>query len=177
MDGAKNVSVRSILLTLVLLFGLNLNAQVNWCDSISYSVLPNTNGVFSVIIETTDSLDNYCDTVSVAWAVCTTELCFLGNGAWASFPIVQLEDTVKVCYTAYVTDTNWQTIHECYDVCEWIIYNGTEWVPLFNTVGINEVLLNEQRVGVIYDLKGKVVHEVKDNTIYIKNMKKFIKLK
>ena len=174
MDGAKNVSVRSILLTLVLLFGLNLNAQVNWCDSISYSVLPNTNGVFSVMIETTDSLDNYCDTVSVAWAVCNTQLCFLGNGAWASFPIIQLTDTVKVCYTVYVTDTNWQTIHECRDICEWIVYNGTEWVEWNNVLSVNEVLPNRQSAGVIYDLKGKVVHEVKENTIYIKNMKKFI---
>ena len=53
-------------------------------------------------IKTTDSLDNYCDTVSVAWAVCNLQLCFNGSGAWASFPIIQLTDTVKVCYSAYV---------------------------------------------------------------------------
>ena len=169
--------MRNIILALVLLFGLNLNAQVNWCDSISYSVLPNTNGVFSVMIETTDSLDNYCDTVSVAWAVCNPQLCFLGNGAWASFPIIQLTDTVKVCYTAYVTDTNWQTIYECRDICEWIVYNGTEWVEWNNTVGVNEVLPNGQHKGVIYDLKGRVVTDVKKNRIYIRNMKKFIKIK
>ena len=162
---------------LIALLPLTIFGQTDWCDSISYSVLPNTNGVFSVMIETTDSLDNYCDTVSVAWAVCNTQLCFLGNGAWASFPIIQLTDTVKVCYSAYVTDTNWQTIHECRDICEWILYNGTEWVEWNNVLSVNEVLPNGQSADVIYDLKGKVVHEVKENTIYIKNMKKFIKLR
>jgi len=163
-------------LLIILLLPLTTIGQVDWCDSISYSVLPNTNGVFSVMIETTDSLDNYCDTVSVAWAVCNPQLCFLGNGAWASFPIIQLTDTVKVCYSAYVTDTNWQTIHECRDVCEWIVYNGTEWVEWSNVLGWEEILPNGQHKGITYDLKGKVVHEPKKNTIYIRNMKKFIKL-
>ena len=99
--------MKRILLLLLILFGLQAKAQVDWCDSISYSVLPNTNGVFSVAIETTDSLDNFCDTVDVAWAVCNMDFCFSGFGAWFSFPIIQNTDTVKVCYTAYVTDTNW----------------------------------------------------------------------
>ena len=162
-------------LLILLLLPLTTIGQVDWCDSISYSVLPNTNGVFSVMIETTDSLDNYCDTVSVAWAVCNFQLCFLGNGAFASFPKIQNTDTVKVCYSAYVTDTNWQTIHECRDVCEWIVYNGTEWVEWSNVLGWEEILPNGQHKGVVYDLKGKVVTDVKKNRIYIKNMKKFIK--
>jgi len=162
-------------LLILLLLPLTMFSQTDWCDSISYSVLPSTNGVFSVMIETTDSLDNYCDTVSVAWAVCNFQLCFLGNGAFASFPIIQNTDTVKVCYSAYVTDTNWQTIHECRDVCEWIVYNGTEWVEWSNVLGWEEILPNGQHKGVVYDLKGKVVTDVKKNRIYIRNMKKFIK--
>ncbi len=174
MVGVKSVTVRSVLLSLLLLFGLNLNAQVNWCDSISYSVLPNTNGVFSVMIETTDSLDNYCDTVSVSWAVCNLQLCFLGNGAFASFPIIQLTDTVKVCYTAYVTDTNWQTIHECRDICEWIVYNGTEWVEWNNTVSIEEIFMPNITKDIIYDMRGRVVTKIKNNSVYISNKKKII---
>jgi len=145
-------------LLILLLLPLTTIGQVDWCDSISYSVLPNTNGVFSVMIETTDSLDNYCDTVSVAWAVCNFQLCFLGNGTFASFPIIQNTDTVKVCYSAYVTDTN----------C-------TEWVEWSNVLGWEEILPNGQHKGVVYDLKGRVVTDVKKNRIYIKNMKKFIK--
>jgi len=168
-----------ILILVVILMGCatpkNCCAQVDWCDSISYSVLPNTNGVFSVMIETTDSLDNYCDTVSVAWAVCNFQLCFLGNGAWASFPIIQTTDTVKVCYSAYVTDTNWQTIHECRDICEWIIYNGTEWVEWNNVLSVNEVPLRITNNN-IYDINGKVITDLKNNTIYIRKNKKFIKL-
>ena len=171
--------MRNIILALVLLFGLNLNAQVNWCDSISYSVLPNTNGVFSVMIETTSSLDSYCDTVDVYWGVCNANLCFSGFGAFASFPIIQLTDTVKVCYNAYIMDANWQMIQSCSDQCDTVVYNGFEWVPfpMSNTVGFEEILPNGQHKSVVYDLKGRVVNDVKKNTIYIRNMKKFIKIK
>jgi len=158
---------------LLILLPLTIFSQTNWCDSISFSVLPNPNGVFSVAIETTDSLDNFCDTVDVAWAVCNMDFCFNGFGAFYSFPIIQTTDTVKVCYNAYIMNPPDPTI-SCYDVCEWIIYNGVEWVPLSNTVGWEEILPNGQHVDVAYDLKGKVVHELKKNTIYIRNMKKFI---
>jgi len=167
--------MKKIITILLVLFGLNASAQSNWCDSISYSVIPNTNGVFSVMIETTDSLDNYCDTVDVAWAVCNFEFCFSGFGAYYSFPIIQTTDTVKVCYNAYIMNLPDPTI-SCYDKCEWIIYNGTEWVEWNNVLGFEEILPNGQHKGVTYDLKGRVVHELKKNTIYIKNMKKFIAL-
>ncbi len=166
--------MKKFILILLLVFGFKSQAQVDWCDSISYSVLPNTNGVFSVMIETTDSLNNYCDTVSVSWAVCNLQLCFLGNGAFASFPIIQLTDTVKVCYTVYVTDTNWQTIHECRDICEWIVYNGTEWVEWNNTVFIEEISVPNNTKDIIYDMQGRVVTKIKNNFVYISNRKKFI---
>jgi len=160
---------------LLILLPLTIFSQTNWCDSISYSVIPNTNGVFSVMIETTDSLDNYCDTVDVAWAVCNMDFCFSGFGAFYSFPIIQTTDTVKVCYNAYIMNPPNPTI-SCYDVCEWIVHNGIEWVPLSNTVGWEEILPNGQHKDVTYDLKGKAVTDIKKNTIYIRNMEKFIKL-
>jgi len=167
-----------ILILVVILMGCaapkNCCAQVNWCDSISYSVLPNTNGVFSVMIETTDSLDNYCDTVDVAWAVCNLQLCFNGFGAFYSFPIIQTTDTVKVCYNAYIMNLPDPTI-SCYDVCEWIVYNGTEWVEWNNVLSVNEVPLRPVDNN-IYDINGKVITDLKNNTIYIRKNKKFIRL-
>ena len=160
---------------LLILLPLTIFSQTNWCDSISFSVLPNPNGVFSVAIETTDSLDNFCDTVDVAWAVCNMDFCFNGFGAFYSFPIIQTTDTVKVCYNAYIMNPPNPTI-SCYDVCEWIVYNGTEWVEWNNVLGWEEILPNGQHKGITYNLKGRVVHELKENTIYIRNMKKFIKL-
>lgn len=175
MVGVKSVTVRSVLLSLLLLFGLNLNAQVNWCDSISYSVLPNTNSVFSVMIETTDSLDNYCDTVDVSWGVCNATLCFSGFGAWASFPIIQLTDTVKVCYNAYIMNIPQPTI-PCTDICDTLVFNGTEWVdfPIRNTVSIEEIYMPNKTKDIIYDMRGRVVTKIKNNLVYISNKKKFI---
>ena len=44
-------------------------------------------------------------------------------------------------------------------------------------VGVNEVLPNGQYIDVIYDIRGRVVNRIDENILYIKNMKKFIKLK
>ena len=98
----------------------------------------------------------------------------IGFGAWASFPIIQLTDTVKVCYNAYIMNIPQPTI-SCYDQCEWIVYNGTEWVELSNTVGITEIPLRITDNN-IYDINGKVVTELKNNTMYIRKNKKFIRL-
>ena len=151
----------------------NCCAQVNWCDSISYSVLPNTNGVFSVMIETTDSLDNYCDTVDVAWAVCNLQLCFLGYGAFYSFPIIQTTDTVKVCYNAYIMNLPDPTI-SCYDVCEWIVYNGTEWVEWNNVLSVNEVPLRPVN-SKSYDIMGRELYYIPNGVMYIRNQKLHMK--
>jgi len=165
--------MKKLLLILLVLFGLQSHAQVNWCDSISYSVIPNSNGVFSVMIETTDSLDNYCDTVDVAWAVCNMDFCFSGFGAFYSFPIIQTTDTVKVCYNAYIMNPPNLTI-SCYDVCEWIVYNGVEWVPLSNTVGINEVPLRPVS-SKPYDIMGRELFYIPSGVMYIRNQKLHMK--
>ena len=165
--------MKKYILILLILFGLNVSAQVDWCDSISYSVLPNNNGVFSVMIETTDSLDNYCDTVDVAWAVCNFQLCFLGHGAWASFPIIQLTDTVKVCYNAYIMNSPNPPI-PCYDVCEWIVYNGTEWVEWNNVLSVNEVPLRPVD-SKAYDLMGRELRYIPSGVMYIKDRKLHIR--
>jgi len=165
--------MKKFILMLLILFGLNASAQVDWCDSISYSVLPNTNGVFSVMIETTDSLDNYCDTVDVAWGVCNLQLCFNGFGAFYSFPIIQTTDTVKVCYNAYIMNPPNPTI-SCYDVCEWIVYNGTEWVEWNNVLSVNEVPLRPVD-SKSYDIMGREMFYIPSGIMYIKNQKLHMK--
>ena len=165
--------MKKIIVILIMFLGLESQAQTDWCDSISFSVLPNTNGVFSVMIETTDSLDNYCDTVDVAWAVCNMQLCFNGFGAFYSFPIIQTTDTVKVCYSAYIMNIPQPTI-SCYDVCEWIVYNGTEWVEWNNVLSVNEVPLRPVN-NKSYDIMGREMFYIPNGIIYIKNRKKYIK--
>jgi len=158
---------------LYLLLYMQTQMSVNWCDSISYSVIENSNGVFSVTIETTDSLDNYCDTVDVYWGVCNSDFCFSGIGAFASFPIIQLTDTVKVCYNAYIMNPQGAgtTIIPCTNQCDTVVFNGLEWVqfPITNSVGVNEIPLRPTKK--IYNLQGiKLLQEPK-NKIYIKNRK------
>jgi len=112
-------------------------------------------------------LDNYCDTVDVYWGVCTNGLCFSGFGAFASFPIVQTTDTLKVCYNAYIMNIPDPTI-SCSEQCEWLVYNGTEWVEMGSVVSINEVLPRPFD-NKSYDLMGRELKYIPAGTVYIRN--------
>ena len=61
--------MKKLILILLVLFGLQSRAQVDWCDSASYTVYPNPNLVFSVLGVVSDSLSNYVDTVDFTWTV------------------------------------------------------------------------------------------------------------
>ena len=163
--------MKKLLLILLVLFGLRSSAQVDWCDSLYYYTLPSP--VFSVVGMTTDSLNDFSDTVSWAWTVCNTQLCFGQSGTYASFPLIQYTDTLKVCYNAYIMNAG-STI-SCLDVCDSLVYNGTEWVLFpINTVGITEVPLRINN-NTAYDLLGRELHYIPNGVTYIKNNKLYIK--
>jgi len=157
---------------LYLILYMQTQMPVNWCDSVSYSVYPNPNLVFSVLGEVTDSLSSYSDTVDFSWEVCNSSLCFSGFGQYASFPLIQQSDTIKVCYSAYIM-LNWQTIEACYS-CDSLIHNGQEWVLIGGgTVGINEIPLRSTNN--IYNLKGIKLLQAPKNMMYIKGRKLYYK--
>ena len=62
---------------------------------------------------------------------------------------------------------------------DWWIYDGFSWV-LFNNgnpTSINELTFNRVNDNKIYDLLGREVTEVKIGTMYIKNGKKYIRVR
>lgn len=137
-----------------------VNAQT-LCDSLSYSI--GTSSVLMVI-----GTNNSSDSVNFMWGVCDNSVCYSASGDTAYFPLLNTLDTVKVCFDI---SPQWM----CTD-CSYFTFNGFSWLPLSNTVGWEEILPNGQHKGVTYDLKGRAVHNLKKNTIYIRNMKKFITL-
>ena len=74
--------MRLLLVLLLVVIGLQTRAQVDWCDSVSYTVYPNPNLVFSVLGEVSDSLSSHVDTVDFTWEVCNSSLCFNDFGTF-----------------------------------------------------------------------------------------------
>ena len=90
--------MKKLLLALLVLLGLKTQAQVMYCDSISYTTTSTIN--YPLIVS--GSIPNVPGVVAWSWQVCNATLCYSGSGPNASFGQVYLTDTLKVCY--YVTN-------------------------------------------------------------------------
>jgi len=162
--------MKKLLLALLVLLGLQTKAQINFCDSISYTTTSTINYPFIVT-----GVANIPGTVSWNWTVCNSTLCYSSSGVNASFGQVSLTDTLKVCYDV-VIDINGVT-YAC-SRCDSLVYNPNsyQWEPISaQPVGIVELELNIIDDGKMYDLLGRELFEVPKGTIYIKNRKKFIR--
>ena len=161
--------MKKLLLALLVLFGLQTKAQINFCDSISYTTTSTINYPFIVT-----GIANIPGTVSWNWTVCNSNLCYSSSGVNASFGQVSLTDTLKVCYDVTI-DINGMT-YAC-SGCDSLVYNPNsyQWEKMSaQPVGIKE-LIGGQMDGQMYDLLGREIFEVPIGTIYIKNRKKYIR--
>ena len=161
--------MKKLLLALLVLFGLQTKAQINYCDSISYTTSSTLNYPFGVA-----GVASIPGITTWTWTVCNSSLCYSSSGQWAYFPQVSPTDTLKVCYDVII-DINGMT-YAC-SGCDTLVYNQNsyQWeVTAAQPLGFAEI---EPKVGDgrMYDLLGRELLEVPKGTIYIKNRKKFIK--
>ena len=163
--------MKRIIFILLVALGLQTQAQIIYCDSISYT----TSSTINYPLVLSGSSSNVPGTVTWNWTVCNSNLCYSSSGANANFGQVSLTDTLKVCY--YVTiDINGVT-HTC-TRCDSLVYNPNsyQWeVTAAQPVGIAELKPNTINDGKMYDLLGREIFEIPKGTIYIKNGKKFNK--
>ena len=162
--------MKKLLLALLVLLGLQTKAQINFCDSISYTTTSTIN--YPLIVS---GVANIPGIVSWSWTICNSNLCYSSSGANASFGQVSLTDTLKVCYDVTI-DINGMT-YAC-SRCDSLIYNPNsyQWEPMVaQPVGVVELELNTTDDGKMYDLLGRELLEAPKGTIYIKNRKKFIR--
>ena len=164
--------MKKLLLALLVLFGLQTKAQINYCDSISYTMSSTLNYPLGLA-----EITNVPGTVSWNWTVCNSNSCYSSSGQWVYFPQVSPTDTLKVCYDVII-DINGIT-YACFG-CDTLVYNQNsyQWEitsaqPL--SFAELELELNTPNDGKMYDLLGRELFEVPKGTIYIKNRKKFIK--
>jgi len=168
--------MKKILLIIIVLFGLNqTQAQVSWCDSLSYTAVPGTQ--LLTLVGNTSLSPNMVDSITWSWAVCDTNMCYSSVGDTAYFQMIQPTDTVKVCYDAYIYFMG--ATYVCTQ-CDSMVYDGFSysWVlmNMGNPTSIKE-LIGGQLGGQMYDLLGREVTNPQIGQMYIRNNKKYIRVK
>ena len=159
--------MKKIILTLLVLLGLQTQAQVMYCDSISYTTASTIN--YPLIVS--GSIPNVPGTVTWNWSVCDANICYSGSGPNASFGQVSTTDTLKVCYDVTI-DINGFT-YVCTN-CDTLVYNPNsyQWEILprvTQPTAINEIKLNTATNSKIYDLLGRELNSVPIGKMYIRN--------
>ena len=168
--------MKKLILTLFLAIGtLFTQAQVNWCDSLSYTAVPGTQ--LLTLVGNTSLSPNMVDSITWSWAVCDTNMCYSSVGDTAYFQMIQTTDTVKVCYDAFVY---FDTMTYVCTQCDSLVYDGFSysWVlmNMGNPTSIKE-LIDSQMGGRMYDLLGREVTNPQIGQMYIRNNKKYIRIK
>jgi len=166
--------MKKLLLALLVLLGLQTQAQIVPCDSISYTTTSTIN--YPLILSgSAPGLLNMADSVTWVWQVCNSTICYSATGENASFGQVSTTDTLKVCYDVIIHMGG--MTYACTG-CDSLVYNQNsyQWeAMLAQPVGITELKPNLVDDGKMYDLLGREIFEIPKGTIYIKNRKKYIK--
>ena len=140
------------LLITVLLYCNYANSQT-LCDSLSYTI--GTSSVLTIV-----STNSSSDSVNFMWTACDNSICYSESGDTVYFPLVNILDTVKVCYNI---SPQWT----CND-CGYVVFNGFTWQLLNTIMHVNELqppTLNNKA----YDLLGRELKYIPANSIYIKD--------
>ena len=165
--------MKKLLLALLVLLGLQTKAQINYCDSISYTTTSTLNYPFIV----SGSIPSVPGTVTWTWTVCNANLCYTGSGQNASFGQVSLTDTLKVCYDVLI-DINGFT-YVC-SGCDSLVYNPNsyQWEKITaQPLAVMELKLDDINNNKMYDLLGREIFEIPIGEMYIKNNRKCIRIK
>ena len=172
--------MKRILLALLVVIGLQTQAQISYCDSLSYSiVVDSTNWNTLTVTGNMNGLSlNMIDSMDWNFTACNALTCYIsqGNNPY-SFPLIIPQDTVKLCYDAFIYfDTMTYICTECdslvYDFMTdtWVLMN------MGNPTAIKE-LIGGQMGGQMYDLLGREVTNPQIGQMYIRNNKKYIRIK
>ena len=173
--------MKKLLLILLVTFGLQTQAQVSPCDSISYTITssPNNmvlqlNGVITGVCPVTFP----CVVQDWSWQVCDDALCFGDTGQTVYFQQFNAYDTLKVCLTTIVNYMG--ATYSCMSQCDSLVYGPGGWMKLDggNPTVIKEVDLYSKKCLKMFDLLGREFYNynsIPKGTLYIKNKKKFIK--
>ena len=165
--------MKKLILALLTTLGLHTQAQVTYCDSISYGTSSTLN--FPLVVS--GYAPNVPGVVTWNWSVCTDNLCYAGSGPNANFGQVLTTDTLKVCYDVLIEDSG--LTYLC-SGCDTLVYNfnSYQWEKIAQQpLAIKELKPNTVNDNKMYDLLGREIFEIPIGEMYIKNNKKCIHIK
>ena len=159
--------MKKIILAVLVLLGLQIQAQINVCDSLT------VNGTQNYIIVEANNINTIID----VWnTTCPAGFCLATDTSTNTHYIQTggMQDTIITCVT-YAQNT----------CCVTWVWNGTFWSKMGSTVGIREIKPNTTTSGKIYDLLGREILDTRYfrfylvplGKMYIKNNKKCIRIK
>jgi len=146
------------------------------CDSITYWT-DHSQG-FNIGLDTTNIIHTP-DSMEVMWAICNSSQCYSGQGMYDYFPQIMTTDTIKVCYDVMLWESG---VLEVCTNCDSLIFDQgiNNWVVFSNQgnpVSINEFIIERFNDGKMYDLLGREVTTPQIGQLYIRNNKKYIRIK
>jgi len=168
--------MKKLLLVLLVLLGLQTQAQITPCDSVEYTYLSGSGGNTTLqlngIINGVCPVNFPCTVVDWEWQVCDANLCFSDTGQVAIFNQFNITDTIKVCLMTMLDVNNvWYTCIQC----DSLVYGPNGWMKMGVLTSIKEIKASTVKDNKMYDLLGREIFEIQKGTIYIKNRKKYIK--
>ena len=168
--------MKKILVVLLVLLGLQTQAQNNLCDSLSYTVLQ---GLPLTVYMEANGILNMVDSIEWNASACNSIACYTpqGNNPY-SFSQINVTDTVKFCYDAYVYTPNQMIV--C-SHCDSLIFDYIDSTYVLfnmgNPTGIGFVI-EEDGVrwynDIIYDMLGRELTTTPIGVMYIRGGKKYI---
>jgi hypothetical protein len=158
--------MKKLIIILLVLLGLQTQAQIIYCDSISYTTVTSNSIGYPLVLS--GSLPNIPGTVTWNWTVCSSNICYPGSGVNAIFQPFSVTDTLKVCYDVLIDVSGFT--YTCTD-CDTFVFNGSSWVLLNvgNPTAIKEIQFNRVDNDKIYDLLGRELDRVPVGKMYIRN--------
>ena len=165
--------MKKLLIALLVSLGLQTQAQLTVCDSLSYSIYPNT---ILTVTPSSGGLSGQVGAIDWNFTACNDVACYIaqGNNPF-TFPLIHMADTVKLCYDAYVYALD-SSVTVC-SYCDSLVYNFNlfTWVILSsNVVSVNEVLLRPVD-SKSYDIMGRELYYIPNGMMYIRNQKLHMK--
>ena len=165
--------MKKILLAVLVLIGLQTQAQINPCDSVEYAITSTANNnvlQLEAWVNGTCPVNFPCIVSDYSWTVCDDALCYGDTGVTVYFQQFMTTDTIKVCLTTTMTiDTMTYTCMQC----DSLVFGPNGWMlmSMSNPLSINDLQLNTINNNKIYDLLGRELNEIPVGTMYIRNRK------
>ena len=159
--------MKKILLVVLVFIGLQTQAQLTLCDSLSYSIIPNT---ILTVTPSSGGIGNIVGAINWNFTACNSTACYVPQG----------NNPVKLCYDAFVYLLDSTTIMCNY--CDSLVYsfNQFTWIVMVRNTptGLPGFVIEEDGVrwysDKIYNLQGKELHYIPVGTMYIRNQRLYI---